>query len=148
MLKEIHDQSAVLRAVMRGRIRTNSVVGIHVPMVPDLIRIVACGTAYYAGMMTRFLIERLSGIPVIVDHAHEFRYHTPTGRNTLVIGISQSGETADTIAAMTAASERDSRPLRSSIGPTRPSPAWRVRSWTSVQGRRSALPQPRRSQDK
>ena len=106
MLKEIHDQSAVLRAVMRGRIRTNSVVGIHVPMVPDLIRIVACGTAYYAGMMTRFLIERLSGIPVIVDHAHEFRYHTPTGRNTLVIGISQSGETADTIAAMTAASER------------------------------------------
>ncbi|MDQ2859583.1 MAG: glutamine--fructose-6-phosphate transaminase (isomerizing) [Pseudomonadota bacterium] len=67
----------------------------------DRLQIVACGTAFYAGMIGKYLIERLAGLPVDVEVASEFRYRTPavSGR-TLAVAISQSGETADTLAAL------------------------------------------------
>ena len=65
------------------------------------IIIVACGTAYHAGMVGKYIIEAMSGIPVTVDVSSEFRYRNPIiGKNTLFVAVSQSGETADTLAAV------------------------------------------------
>jgi glucosamine--fructose-6-phosphate aminotransferase (isomerizing) len=106
MLKEINEQPAVIRACLHGRLSRDAVRGVKISFKPDLVRIIACGTAFHAGMMARHYIEELSGIPCIVDHAHEFRYGTPSGPKALVLGISQSGETADTLAGLMAAQER------------------------------------------
>jgi len=66
----------------------------------DKIMIVACGTAYHAGMVGKYIIETLSGVPVFIDVSSEFRYRNPiVDKKTLVIAVSQSGETADTLAA-------------------------------------------------
>jgi glucosamine--fructose-6-phosphate aminotransferase (isomerizing) len=71
------------------------------------LRIVACGTSYNAGLVAQHLIEHWAGLPVEVEVASEYRYRTPlTGAGDLVLGITQSGETADTLAAMRAARER------------------------------------------
>ena len=91
MLKEINEQPAVIRACLHGRLSRDALRGVKISSKPDLVRIIACGTAFHAGMMARHYIEELSGIPCIVDHAHEFRYGTPSGPKALVIGISQSG---------------------------------------------------------
>lgn len=109
MLKEIFDTPQTLQAATRGRIRpkTNQVqlggllnVKEQLQFV-DRIVIVACGTSYYAGMVGEYLIEELAGIPVEVQLASEFKYrHEPFSRGTAVLAISQSGETADTIAAL------------------------------------------------
>src|SRR5207244_1444947 len=70
------------------------------------VRIAACGTSWHAGLAGKYMIEQLARLPVDVDYASEFRYRDPVlGRNDLVIVISQSGETADTIAAMREAKE-------------------------------------------
>ena len=106
MLKEIHEQPRVVRDCLRGRLHRESIHGVDIPHNPRLIRILACGTAYNAGLISRYYIEKLAGVPVILDHAHEFRYGAPSGPKALVIGISQSGETADTLAGINAAKER------------------------------------------
>ncbi|HEY3281495.1 MAG TPA: glutamine--fructose-6-phosphate transaminase (isomerizing) [Armatimonadota bacterium] len=108
MLKEIHEQPAVLRDTLRGKLTDDGRVHIKElePLADELrhadrINIVACGTAYHAGCVGKSFIEQLTGLPVEVDLASEYRYRHPiiTDR-TIVVVISQSGETADTLAAL------------------------------------------------
>lgn len=109
MLKEIHDQPTVLEDAIRGRYDleegTAHLGGLN--MTEDEMRsikrivLIACGTASYAALVGKYAFERLAGIPTEVDVASEFRYRDPIiDKETLVFGISQSGETADTLAAL------------------------------------------------
>jgi glucosamine--fructose-6-phosphate aminotransferase (isomerizing) len=109
MIKEIHEAPQTIRSATLGRInpKTASVkLGGLENVVQQLkyidrIVIVACGTSYYAGLVGEYLIEELSGIPVEVQLASEFKYRKePFSRSTALLAISQSGETADTIAAI------------------------------------------------
>lgn len=109
MLKEIHEQPKALRDTFSGRIAADNsrVVLDEVKITPEEIRglkkifISACGTAYHAGLVGKYVIEKLVRLPVEVDIASEFRYRQPIIEpGTLVIIISQSGETADTLAAL------------------------------------------------
>ena len=76
------------------------------------VTLVACGTAFYAGLVGKFLIERLAGVPVEVDYASEFRYRSPlVDARTLPVYISQSGETADTLAALREGKRKGARVL-------------------------------------
>ncbi len=107
MLKEIHEQEDVLKQMLSTRIKGTKIqlegVGLAEKELRSInqIVIVACGTAYHAGMVGKYIIEQLSSIPVITDLSSEFRYRNPIlGKNCLVIAISQSGETADTLAAV------------------------------------------------
>jgi len=115
MLKEIYEQPRAVTDTFRGRISpdTDSIVLHEMKLDPATIRgiqrvmLVACGTAYHAGMLTRAMIERLAGIPAEVDLGSELRYRdTPIGPETLVVAISQSGETADTIGSIKMAKQR------------------------------------------
>ena len=108
MLKEIHEQPRSLENAFRGRLDfnegTSKFGGLNLSRQQirqiDRILIVACGTAWHAGLVGEYLIERYSRIPVEVEYASEFRYrNTPMDKNTLVIVISQSGETIDTLEA-------------------------------------------------
>lgn len=119
MLKEIFEQPLALKNTMHNRINDgNQVVLDGVDLSPAYIRglhkifIVACGTAYHAGLVGKTVIEKLTRIPVEVDIASEFRYRDPivTDR-TLVIVVSQSGETADTLAALKEARRRGAKVL-------------------------------------
>ncbi|USZ49907.1 glutamine--fructose-6-phosphate transaminase (isomerizing) [Halomonas sp. DN3] len=115
MLKEIHEQPAVIAAALEGRLGDRSVlVESFGPDAERLfqqvrqIHIVACGTSYHAGMVARYWLERYTGIPVQVEVASEYRYRkvvVPQG--TLFVTLSQSGETADTLAALRFAMEQD-----------------------------------------
>lgn len=109
MLKEIHEAPATVRSAMLGRVRIEegivklggleSVRG-QLDYI-DRIIILACGTSYYAGMVGEYLIEEIAGMPVEVQQASEFRYRNePLSRSTAVLVVSQSGETADAIAAL------------------------------------------------
>ena len=109
MLKEIYETPQTIMSASLGRIKleTNTVKLGGLESVEgqlkfiDRIVIVACGTSYYAGLVGEYLIEELAGIPVEVQLASEFKYrHEPFSRSTAIIAISQSGETADTIAAL------------------------------------------------
>lgn len=109
MLKEIYEAPQTIQAATRGRIRLDrsavklgglESVAQELKYIERII-IVACGTSYYAGMVGEYLIEEIAGIPVEVQLASEFKYKKePYSRSTAVIAISQSGETADTIAAL------------------------------------------------
>jgi glutamine---fructose-6-phosphate transaminase (isomerizing) len=109
MHKEIHEQVRSLTDTIAGRVDFES-GSIQLPTLnvdPELVRrlnkivIIACGTASYAGMVGKVLIERIARIPVEVEIGSEFRYQDPiVDQNTIVLAISQSGETADTLAAM------------------------------------------------
>ena len=114
MLKEIHEQVNTITDTLRGRIdpkdgsahlggiadKINRIKGAH------RIYITACGTSWHAGLMGKYLIEEYARIPVHVEYASEFRYRNPIINNkTVVIAISQSGETADTLAALKKAKE-------------------------------------------
>ena len=105
MLKEIHEQPRAVSDTLRGRLDLKHATALldDVQLDPtqiDKITIVACGTSYHASLVGKFLIEGLSRIPVEVDLASEFRYRDPIIKpRTLVIAVSQSGETADTLAA-------------------------------------------------
>jgi len=108
MLKEIHEQPNALENAFRGRLDfnegTSKFGGLNLSRQQirqiDRILIVACGTAWHAGLVGEYLIERYARIPVEVEYASEFRYrNTPMDKNTLVIVISQSGETIDTLEA-------------------------------------------------
>ena len=108
MLKEIHEQPAALRATLADRLDADGAVDLSEVSLDlgdvERVTIVACGTAYHAGLLGRCLIQRLARIPVEVAVASEYRYADPIGdERTLVIAISQSGETTDTLAAVEAA---------------------------------------------
>lgn len=118
MLKEIHEQPEALRNTISPRIKDGmpdfSADGIDDSLFKDINRIIiaACGTAMHAGLIGKNMIEKLSRVPVSVDIASEFRYQDPViDENTLVITISQSGETADTLAALRLAKERGAKTL-------------------------------------
>jgi len=109
MLKEMYEQPRAITDTFRGRIapETGNVVLPDVNLAPSTVRgiqrvvLVACGTAYYAALLGRTMIERLAGLPAEVDLGSELRYRDPiVGPETLVIAVSQSGETADTIGAV------------------------------------------------
>ena len=109
MLKEIHEQPDVVRNVLSGKLRamdeniTLNEVTLNKDKLKELnrIQIVACGTSLHAAMIGKYIIEDFCGIPVDVEPASEFIYRrTITDEKTLVIGVSQSGETADTITAV------------------------------------------------
>ena len=120
MLKEIHEQPRAVRDTLRGRLDVEK----HEVILDDItitkedldninkIYIVACGTAFYAGNVGKKVIEKYARIPVEVDIASEFRYRDPIiDEHSLLISISQSGETADTLAAMRLAKKQGARVL-------------------------------------
>ncbi|MGF9912683.1 glutamine--fructose-6-phosphate transaminase (isomerizing) [Paenibacillus ehimensis] len=120
MLKEIHEQPKAYRDTMGARLDESGkkVVLSEVGMTPEQIRairqvhIVACGTAYHAGLVGKSVIEKLARIPVETDVASEYRYRAPIiTPETLVIVVSQSGETADTLAALREAKRCGARVL-------------------------------------
>ena len=118
MLKEIHEQPAAVAETVLDRLAADTVglgqIGISEEQLAGLRRvlIVACGTSYHAGVVARYAIEEWSGVPVGVDIASEFRYRKPLfDERDLVIGITQSGETADTLAAMRLARSSGARVL-------------------------------------
>jgi glutamine---fructose-6-phosphate transaminase (isomerizing) len=114
MLKEIHEQPAALRATLSGRLHAGGAVDLPEVDLTGLERvaIVACGTAYHAGLIGKYAIEHLARIPVEVAVASEYRYADPiVDEKTLVIAISQSGETTDTLAAVEAARDLGGRVL-------------------------------------
>jgi len=108
MLKEIYDQPHAITDTLAGRLTdTGRVVLNELEMDPALLRavdkvfVIACGTSYHAAMMAKYAIERWTRLPVEIDIASEFRYRDPIlDARSLVIGISQSGETIDTLAAV------------------------------------------------
>lgn len=119
MLKEIYEQPKAIADTLTGRLAEDNRA-----VLPELgwdedtarqidrIHIIACGTAYHAGMVGRQILERLTRIPVEVEVASEYRYREPVyTENTLVIAVSQSGETADTLAALREAKSRGRRVL-------------------------------------
>jgi glutamine---fructose-6-phosphate transaminase (isomerizing) len=114
MLKEIHEQPAALRATLSGRLHAGGAVDLSEVDLTDLERvaIVGCGTSYHAGLLGKDAIERLARIPVEVAVASEYRYADPIGdEKTLVVAITQSGETTDTLAAVEAAQDFGGRVL-------------------------------------
>ncbi len=120
MLKEIHEQPRVMADTLRGRVSLEKGdvhfddVSLDEEAVRKISRIYigACGTAWHAGLVGKALIEQAARIPVEVDLASEFRYRDPiVPENTLFIAVSQSGETADTLAALREAKARGARVL-------------------------------------
>jgi glutamine---fructose-6-phosphate transaminase (isomerizing) len=118
MLKEIHEQADAVAETVADRVVGDRVdlkdIGIDDDFLEQMRRvvIVACGTSYHAGLVGRYAIEWWSRVPVEMDIASEFRYRNPVlDERDLVIGISQSGETADTLAAMRLARERGAKVL-------------------------------------
>jgi glucosamine--fructose-6-phosphate aminotransferase (isomerizing) len=118
MLKEIFEQPAALRQTLKSRLMSENddIILDQIRITPeelekvDKINIVACGTAYHAGVVGRYLIEKLARIPAEAEIASEFRYRDPIlSDNSVVIVISQSGETADTLAAMREAKRKGAR---------------------------------------
>lgn len=113
MLKEIHEQPSVVQRTLEGRLSSDQVlVQAFGPQAAELfakvrnVQIVACGTSYHAGMVARYWLEELAGIPCQVEVASEFRYRKVVVQpDTLFVTISQSGETADTLAALRNAKE-------------------------------------------
>lgn len=115
MLKEIHEQPEAVRKTLAGRIHKGT-VDLGLDLEPEFlerinkIAVVACGTASYAGRVAGGIIEKKLRLPVLVEYASEFRYNQPlVDENTLTVVISQSGETADTLAGLREAKKRGSK---------------------------------------
>ena len=116
MLKEIHEQPRAVRDTLLGRMSLDTgdvrldemgPGAIEALEKAERVQFLACGTSWHAGLIGQFLVEQLAGIPASTDYASEFRYRDPVvARGTLAIAISQSGETADTLAAMKEARSR------------------------------------------
>lgn len=120
MLKEIHEQPQALQNLMRGRVDGDKVpvkLGGLSHCEKDLLAVkrivvIACGTSWHAGLVGEYMLEELTRIPVEVEYASEFRYRNPViEKDTLVLAISQSGETADTLAAMREAKNKGAKVL-------------------------------------
>ena len=115
MLKEIHEQPATITSTMRGRILAGH-EGVRLGGLRDVaeslgaarrVIFTACGTSWHAGQIGAYLLEELARLPATVEYASEWRYRDPVLQNgTVVVGISQSGETADTLAAIELAKRR------------------------------------------
>src|SRR5215470_1015298 len=120
MLKEIHEQPRAVRDTLLGRIGLEE-GEVHLqelgPAAEGLKRaervvLLACGTSWHAALVGKFLLEQVAGVPTEVDYGSEFRYRTPlVGESTLAVAISQSGETADTLAAFREAKRRGALPI-------------------------------------
>ncbi len=115
MLKEIYEQPSVIKDTYRGRLLANKGIiqmagvedNLEKFLNADRILIVACGTSWHAGLVAEYIFEEFARIPVEVEYASEFRYRNPIiNENDVVIAISQSGETADTLAAIKLAKEK------------------------------------------
>jgi glucosamine--fructose-6-phosphate aminotransferase (isomerizing) len=115
MLKEIYEQPSVIKDTYRGRLHANQgmiqMAGVEDNLEKFLnaqrILIIACGTSWHAGLVAEYIIEEFARIPVEVEYASEFRYRNPIiNKGDVVIAISQSGETADSLAAIKLAKER------------------------------------------
>jgi glucosamine--fructose-6-phosphate aminotransferase (isomerizing) len=120
MLKEVHEQPRALEDTLRGRVLLEDgllepgEMGIGVDDAKAIKRVVflACGTSYHAALHGRYLLEGLARVPAVAELASEFRYRDPVvGEGDLVVAVSQSGETADTLAAAKEAKERGARIL-------------------------------------
>lgn len=118
MLKEMHEEPKVIKDTIHPRIKDGSIRLDDISITPEQLKniekiyIVACGTASYAGMVGRYIIEKFARIPVEVDVASEFRYRDPIISNkNLVIIISQSGETLDTLFALRESKKKGARTL-------------------------------------
>ena len=119
MLKEIHEQPSAVRDTLVGRVRSNGLLSLdEMHMDADLFRevdkvfVMACGTAFHAGMVAKYAIEHWTRMPVEIEIASEFRYRDPVlGPDTLTIAISQSGETIDTLEAARHAARQGSHVL-------------------------------------
>ncbi len=120
MLKEIHEQPQAVTDTLRGRISPESgaIDLAEINLTEDRlartskIHLVGCGTAWHAALVGKFLLEELAGIPVEVDYGSEFRHRTPLiDPDSLILLISQSGETADTLAAMEVGRQQGARVL-------------------------------------
>ncbi len=118
MLKEIHEQPNVIKQLLNIHIkndtvqlRCNKITRNWLKSTKNIF-IIACGTAYHAGMVGKYIIEKIASIPVTVDVSSEFRYRNPIiPKNTLAIAISQSGETADTLAAVKEAKSKGAKTI-------------------------------------
>src|SRR5205807_281560 len=114
MLKEIHEQPRAIRDTLRGRIASDDTVTLSAELgdpdilvTADRVTILAMGTSLHSAQVGKFMIMHIARISVEVDNGSEFRYRNPiVGPKNLVIGISQSGETADTLAAMKEARDK------------------------------------------
>ena len=118
MLKEIHEQPKAVEDTINSVVENGKINFRDINLTPEEIKgirevtVVACGSAYHAGLVIQYVFEELARIPVRVELASEFRYRKPlVGSDTLVILISQSGETADTLAALREAKELGARTL-------------------------------------
>lgn len=118
MFKEIMEQPTAMKATINYRVKNNDIFLDDVKITDEQIKnlkkifIVACGSAYHAGVVGKYVLEKITKIPVEVDIASEFRYREPIiDKDTLVIAISQSGETADTKAAVKKAKQLGARVL-------------------------------------
>ena len=118
MLKEIHEQSRSVTDTIRGRVTLDphgvflegmERIKDHLGRIERIV-IVACGTAWHAGLVGKFMIEELAHVPVEVDYASEFRYRDPLiDQSTLLVAVTQSGETVDTLVSMEAAKARGAK---------------------------------------
>ncbi|MGI6122800.1 MAG: glutamine--fructose-6-phosphate transaminase (isomerizing) [Acetivibrionales bacterium] len=118
MMKEISEEPGAIKATLSPRIQNNQIILDKFNVADEFIKncekinIIACGTAYHAGVVGKYIIEKLARIPVEVDVASEFRYRDPIINNKqMTIAISQSGETLDTLMAMREAKKRGSRTI-------------------------------------
>ncbi|MGZ7031357.1 MAG: glutamine--fructose-6-phosphate transaminase (isomerizing) [Thermoanaerobaculia bacterium] len=118
MLKEIHEQARAVRDTFTGRMfeESGEVFFNELSFTPEewakikRVHVVACGTSWHAGLVGKFLLEEAARIPIEVDYGSEYRYRNPiVDENTLVIGVTQSGETADTIAGMQEARKKGAK---------------------------------------
>ena len=105
MLKEIFEQPNSIQDTIIGA-NLNAESGYSSDLRPDTIKIIACGTSYHAGYVGKYMLEELSRTPTTVDLASEYRFSSDTSSQPLIIGISQSGETTDTLSAIRTAQKR------------------------------------------
>ena len=152
MLKEIHEQARAVTDTLRGRLSVEHndafLDGLELDVANlKKVTIIACGTSWHAALVGKFMIEQLARIPVEVDLASEYRYRDPIiGKGDLVLAISQSGETADTLAAVKEAKKHGAvhdvhRQRRRQLDPAH----LPRRRCTRTRGRRSASRRPRPS---
>lgn len=113
MLKEIFEQPESIENVIRGRIRKDVKLSINLDIKKiNRIVITACGTSWHSALIGKYLVEKITGMNVEVDYASEFKYRNPLiDSHTLVVVISQSGETADTLAALREAKRKNAKTL-------------------------------------
>ena len=114
MLKEIFEQPETIENALKGRLKRGRIklsLNLDFNQINKIV-LVACGTSWHSGLIGKYLIEKIAGVPVEVDYASEFRYRNPLiNENDLVIAISQSGETADTLAAIKEAKTRNAKTM-------------------------------------